>query len=251
MRLLRCYTKPARGGRMRHSELLCLRAGEGIVGDCNRACGSPRQVLIASEPVYRALGLEPGTLRENFLVDGEIERFRSGQVLRIGNEALVRLTIPCEPCAKLNRARPGLAREVAGRRGFLARVVTGGSVRAGDQVELTDSVFEPMPVSPRERVYDVVARIPPGQALGFKALVKTVGLPKTYVRVMPKFLTGAPPHLPVHRVVTSDRGLILRHVPEQSARLMGEGVRFTPDGRVQEDHLWDPVEYFGPETLPI
>lgn len=234
---------------MRERTLLRLRVGEGIVGDCNRACGSPRQVLIASEPVYRELGLEPGALRENFLVDGEIERFRSGQVLRIGNAALVRLTIPCEPCAKLNRVRHGLAREVAGRRGFLARVVAGGTVRTGDPVELTDSVFEPMPVSPRERVYDVVARIPRGQALGFKALVKTVGLPRTYVRVVPKFLTGAPAHLPVHRVVTSDRGLIPRHVPGQSARLMGEGVCFTPDGRVCEDHLWDPAEYFGPEVL--
>lgn len=236
---------------MRGAELARLVAGFGIEGDANAAHNSPRQVLIASAPVYERLDLDPGALRENFLVDGEIERFASGQVLRIGRTALVRLTIPCEPCAKLNRVRPGLARDTAGHRGFLARVLTDGEVRVGDDVVATERTLPPIPLRPRERVYDLVARIPFGRVLGFKALVKTLGLTRTYVRVIPRFLVSAPAGLPVHRVVTTDGALITQHVHGQAGLLREEGVRLSRAGRVATGFLWDPTEYFGCEALAV
>lgn len=250
VRVLRAFVKPAHGAAMREAESVTLRAGHGIVGDVSVACNSPRQVLFASEPVYRRLGLEPGALRENFLIDGEIESFASGQVLRLGPEVQVRLTIPCEPCAKLNRVRPGLARQVAGHRGFLGRVVAGGVVRPGDGVVLSEAVFPPMPLRPRERVYELVSRIPAGRVLGYKALVRTLGLTRTYVRVIPRFLAAAPSGVPVHRVVTTEGVLVERHVPEQARLLRAEGVPMTRAKRVRDSALWDPTEYFGPELLP-
>lgn len=228
-----------------------LVAGLGIEGDVNAAQNSPRQVLIASAPVYARLGLEPCALRENFLVDGEIERLASGQVLRIGKSTLVRLTIPCEPCAKLNRVRAGLARDVAGHRGFLARVLTDGEVRVGDECAATERALPPIPLRPRERVYDLVSRIPFGRVLGFKALVKTLGLTRTYVRVIPRFLVSAPGGLPVHRVVTTDGALIPQHVHGQAGLLREEGVHLTHGGRVGAGFLWDSTEYFGAEALAI
>lgn len=249
MRITNTYVKPARGASMRESRTLKLRAGHGIIGDANCASSSPRQVLIASKRTYDELGLAPSVLRENLLVDGDVEGLQSGQVLQVGESVSIRLTFRCEPCVKLNRFRAGLAREVAGRRGFLGRVISGGEVRAGDEIRLTDSVFLPMPDKPRERVYDLIAHIPCGRTLGFKALVATVGLPKTYVRVLPRFLTAAPTDLPVHRVITTDRSLIPQHLPHQPERLMEEGVALNDEGRVASHHLWNSVEYFGSESI--
>ena len=248
MRILSTYLKPAKGRQMRKVASLRLRAGYGISGDANWAAYSPRQILLASRRTYEELGLEEGSLRENVLVDGDVDAFRSGQVLRLGVSTMVRLTIPCEPCVKLNRVRSGLARDVAGRRGFLARVISGGVLAVGEEVSLTDSVFSPIPERPRERVYDLVSHIPSGRTLGFKSLVATAGLPKTYVRVIPRFLTAAPDELPVHRGITTDGFLIPQHLPRQPDRLLEEGVTVI-EGRVSENHFWNSTEYFGLERV--
>lgn len=226
---------------------LTLRAGRGILGDVSAACDSPRQVLLASETVYRQLTLEPGALRENFLVSGEIERFRSGQVLRIGSTVRIRLTFPCEPCAKLNHVRDGLARAVAGRRGFLGRVVEGGRVRAGDLISLDPVSLRPLPLRPRDRVFDIVACVPHGYVLSYAALVRAAGLTRSYVRVIPGFLAAAPPGTPAHRIVAADGTLPERHRADQHARLQAEGVQFSHRGSVSSSHWWNGGDYFRDE----
>jgi MOSC domain-containing protein YiiM len=42
----------------------------------------------------------------------------------------------CDPCSRMDEIRPGLQTELDGRRGMLARVVRGGEVAAGDEIEL-------------------------------------------------------------------------------------------------------------------
>jgi MOSC domain-containing protein YiiM len=41
----------------------------------------------------------------------------------------------CTPCDLLEKIRPGLRRELRGRRGMLCRVIAGGMIRRGDSVE--------------------------------------------------------------------------------------------------------------------
>ncbi len=41
-----------------------------------------------------------------------------------------------EPCERMEAIRPGLRQELKGRRGMLARIVEGGTVRVGDPIEL-------------------------------------------------------------------------------------------------------------------
>lgn len=250
MRVLRTYLKPSRGAPMHEVDVLTLRAGLGIEGDTSARSVSPRQVLLASAPVYEALALQPASLRENILLDGHVEEWASGQVLRIGATVRLRLTIPCEPCIKLNRVRPELAKEVVGCRGYLARVVEGGVVGPGDRVTATDERFAPMAESPRERLYEFLQSIPLGRTVGFRMLVKTLGLPQTYVRVIPKFLKSAPADVPVHRVVTTEHALITQHVPDQQRLLSGEGVTIT-HGRVTPDAMWDTSEYFEFKELAV
>lgn len=227
------------------------RAGYGIVDDANACSSSIRQVLLASADVYESLGLEPGALRENFLIDGDVDSLSSGQVLRLGPDVLVRLTMPCEPCFKLNHVRTDLARVVAGRRGFLGRVLRDGVVQVGDAVAIDDVLLPPVPSRPRDRVYELVAHIPHGRTLDLAALVRVAGLPKSYVRAIPRFLVIAPRHVPVHRVVTTAGELLTSVTCDQRRRLRDEGIRLSRQERVPEDSRWDPAEFFDCEAAIV
>jgi hypothetical protein len=82
----------------------------GIAGSV--PCAPFRQALIASRSVTAELGLNPGDLRENIVVDcDDLYDLPSGTVVKIG-QALVRLTFHCEPCRKnpqAHRIRPHCA----------------------------------------------------------------------------------------------------------------------------------------------
>ena len=57
-----------------------------------------------------------------------------GQRLHVG-EAHLEVSMACTPCDLLEKIRPGLRRELRGRRGMLCRVIAGGMIRRGDSVE--------------------------------------------------------------------------------------------------------------------
>jgi len=56
------------------------------------------------------------------------------QELRIG-EVRLQVSEICHPCDQLEKVRPGLRREMRGRRGMLCRVLEGGTIRRGDTIE--------------------------------------------------------------------------------------------------------------------
>ena len=58
-----------------------------------------------------------------------------GQRVRVG-EAVLEITMVCDPCHKMDELREGLRAELDGRRGMLAHVVDGGEIALGDSVEL-------------------------------------------------------------------------------------------------------------------
>jgi hypothetical protein len=61
----------------------------------------------------------------------------AGDVLELG-PAPVRLELvrPRVPCGLMNKVRPGLLKELAGRGGWCARVLAGGELRCGDRVSV-------------------------------------------------------------------------------------------------------------------
>ena len=110
-------------------------ADHGLEGCAHARPGGKRQVLFASSEHLEAVGVEPGRIRENFTVDGiDVQSWPVGQRLRIG-EAVFEVTMVCDPCERMEAIRPGLRDQLEGRRGMLARVVEGGEVAVGDQVE--------------------------------------------------------------------------------------------------------------------
>jgi MOSC domain-containing protein YiiM len=110
-------------------------ADHGLEGCAHARPGGKRQVLFASSEHLEAVGVQPGRIRENFTVDGiDVQSWPVGQRLRIG-EAVFEVTMVCDPCERMEAIRPGLRDQLEGRRGMLARVVEGGEVAVGDQVE--------------------------------------------------------------------------------------------------------------------
>jgi MOSC domain-containing protein YiiM len=131
------WTSPARNsGRMDAHERARAVAGHGLEGCAHARPGRKRQVLFASSEHLATVGVEPGRIRENFTVDGaDVQEWPVGQRLRIG-EAVFEVTMVCDPCERMDAIRPGLRRELDGRRGMLARVLEGGEVAIGDEIEL-------------------------------------------------------------------------------------------------------------------
>jgi MOSC domain-containing protein YiiM len=110
-------------------------ADHGLDGCAHARPGGKRQVLFASTEHLEAVGVDPGRIRENFTVDGaDVQAWPVGQRLRVG-EAVFELTMVCDPCERMEAIRPGLRQELEGRRGMFARVVEGGEVAVGDQIE--------------------------------------------------------------------------------------------------------------------
>ena len=112
----------------------CLIAGRGLDG-CAHSRPGDRQILIVDGETLDAMDLTPGMVRENITTSGlHVNGLKAGQQLRIG-KARLEVTGVCTPCDQLERLRPGLRREMWGRRGMLCRVIEGGTIRRGDPIE--------------------------------------------------------------------------------------------------------------------
>ena len=83
------------------------------------------------------LGLARGDVRENITTVGiELVSLAEGRRLALGEEVVLRITGPCEPCSRMDEIRPGLQQELEARRGMLATVAQGGTIRVGDGIQV-------------------------------------------------------------------------------------------------------------------
>jgi MOSC domain-containing protein YiiM len=117
-----------------------LVADFGVEGD--RHAGRPlRQVSIlnaetVNELAERGMPVVPGVLGENITVEGlAVMQLAEGQRLRIG-EAELEITGDRPACKEMLEIHADALKAMVGRAGKMARVVRGGTVRPGDQVEL-------------------------------------------------------------------------------------------------------------------
>ena len=100
-----------------------------------RPGGGPRQVLLVDRETLEAMDLQPGVIRENITTEGmDVNGLAMEQEVRIG-EVRLQVSEICHPCDQLEKVRPGLRREMRGRRGRLCRVLEGGMIRRGDTIE--------------------------------------------------------------------------------------------------------------------
>ncbi len=123
---------------MREVEEVAAIEDRGFEGCIHGRPGSRRQVLLMDAETQEEMGLLAGVIKENITTCGlAVRELQGGQRLRVG-DALLEVTIPCEPCHLMNEIRPGLQQELGGRRGMLCRVVQAGRIRRGDRIEVLD-----------------------------------------------------------------------------------------------------------------
>ncbi|WP_036218578.1 MOSC domain-containing protein [Calidithermus chliarophilus] len=139
-RVLSLHAGPERGLPRPARESVCLVEGFGVEGDRKAGKRPDRQVLLLGQATYgflasQGLELPHGSLGENVVLDFDPMGLEPGTRLQVGEAVLV-VTLRCSPCAHLYAACPALEGLVGGRRGMLARVERGGSIRSGDPAGL-------------------------------------------------------------------------------------------------------------------
>ena len=121
---------------MREVEEVRAIRNKGLEGCIHGRPGSQRQVLLMDIETLRKFLIPPGAVKENITARGlDFKGLRPGQQLRIG-ESLFEITIPCDPCSRMEEIRRGLRQELHGQRGWLCRVVASGKIKRGDRIEV-------------------------------------------------------------------------------------------------------------------
>ncbi|HUD32236.1 MAG TPA: MOSC domain-containing protein [Variovorax sp.] len=144
--------RPARRMAMLSVDAALAIVGRGLDGDRSALArpGGRRQVtLMQSEhlPVVSAMvgatgsGIAPELLRRNLVISGlNLAAARSlfddqNLQLTIGDEVVLELTGPCEPCSRMEEVLGvGGYNAMRGHGGRTARIVQGGVLRIGDRV---------------------------------------------------------------------------------------------------------------------
>jgi len=157
------------------TEIIRLLIGLGVEGDAHAGVTVKHRSRVARDPSQPNLrqvhlihgelhdelndagfAVAPGEMGENVTTRGlDLLALPTGALLRLGAEAVIEITGLRNPCAQLDRFRPGLMaavldRDAEGRlirkAGVMAIVVAGGDVRAGDPiaVALPELPFSPL-----------------------------------------------------------------------------------------------------------
>ena len=112
-------------------------SGMGLEGDRSCRADNVRQVLLMDKETLDRMDLAPGQIKENITTSGvDLTVAKAGHVFFIGDEVTMEVVGDCEPCGKMDAIRPGLREGLNGRRGMLATVINGGSIKVGDSIRL-------------------------------------------------------------------------------------------------------------------
>jgi MOSC domain-containing protein YiiM len=122
---------------------IVLVTGLGVEGDAHAGAWHRQVSLLSSSSIEKmraALpGLGPGDFAENLTVAGlEVSSLPVGSVVAVGAEARLEITQIGKECHLGCEIRRQVGDCVMPREGVFARVVSGGAVRAGDQVTVLE-----------------------------------------------------------------------------------------------------------------
>jgi MOSC domain-containing protein YiiM len=124
---------------MKEMEEAELIEDKGLRGCIHGRKGTKRQVLLMDCETLGRFGIAPGAVKENITTRGiDFQTLNEGQQIRVGG-SLLEITIPCDPCPRMDEIRMGLQQELRGQRGWLCKVVEGGKIRRGDRIEILSS----------------------------------------------------------------------------------------------------------------
>jgi MOSC domain-containing protein YiiM len=133
-------SKPADRFSRASVERVVLKPGQGIVGDVKGGPGKRQLNVMFAEAVVEleaeGFHVAPGELGEQIVIAGlPIETRTPGAQLRIGISAVISLDYPRTGCARFERIQQRSKSDAAGRLGMMARVLVGGEIVVGDEIE--------------------------------------------------------------------------------------------------------------------
>lgn len=157
------------------AEQISLATGLGVVGDAHEGATVQHRSRIAKDPsqpnlrqvhlmqselfedlAAKGFDIHPADLGENITTSGvNLLGLPRGTLLRIGDVASLEVTGLRNPCAQIERFRPGLLAAVLDRgpnnelirkAGIMAIVIQGGLIRPDDriEIELPEPPFQPL-----------------------------------------------------------------------------------------------------------
>jgi MOSC domain-containing protein YiiM len=139
-RIIAVCTSPEKGSVKKNVGEASLRKEYGIEGDAHGGFGHRQVSLIASEDIEtmktKLPDLIPGSFAENFTTEGfDLSSLDIGDLLKVG-ECLLKVSQIGKEChAKCEVFR--LSGEcIMPEKGIFCRVLEGGRVKAGDEIEL-------------------------------------------------------------------------------------------------------------------
>ena len=135
------HIAPARRLPTKSVEHVEAEAGAGLIGDRYHGSRHRHVTIQSARDLERAaveLGtpIDPGLTRRNITISGGDIPVRPGARVTIGDVELevVRVAAPCRLLD--DGIGPGAARALHGRAGSVLRLLTSGTIRVGDQVDL-------------------------------------------------------------------------------------------------------------------
>lgn len=135
------------GGMPKRAVSEAMVSAAGVAGDRQRNLkyhgGPDRAVCVYSEELYAWLAEQgvpvtaPGTIGENFTTHGlDLLKLAKGDRLRVGADCVIEITNVRVPCSQLKKWDADLPELIVGRSGWVAKVVSEGVVRPGDEIEV-------------------------------------------------------------------------------------------------------------------
>jgi len=131
-----------KGMRKENVESALLKVDFGIVGDAHAAKWHRQVSLLAKESIKKmqdlGLSVDSGDFAENITTAGiELVTLPIGTILKVGGEVTLRISQIGKECHDKCAIYYQAGDCVMPREGVFAEVITGGSIRPGDKIEVT------------------------------------------------------------------------------------------------------------------
>lgn len=126
-----------------------LVPGHGLRGDSHAGLDTDRQVSLFSCEVLHQLKSEgfsiaPGAISANLLTEKiDLDSMKPGTRLRIGG-TIIEIVEPRKPCRSITRIDNRLPKRLYGKCGQLGRILDGGMIQAGDEIEVLADERQPV-----------------------------------------------------------------------------------------------------------
>ena len=228
------FIKPKRQNSLFAPSEVYLCQGYGIKGDVNGNRTSPRQILITNQQDLDEFSITPGQLRENIVLNRIVAKaFKPGAKLTFSSGAQIRLTFYCEPCKRIAYLVNSL-KSIEQKRGILGVAIKDGKITTGDRVLLEPDYFPALSAIPYNRFLNLIGKIPQGKVITYRQILTSIGVDKSYYRVLPTYIKKAASNYPVHRILDS-QGQTIIHIPQHRAKLAAEGINMAINSSLKGD----------------